>query len=43
MVTYDLEYLNEEKVLACRKCMGLPEDAEGRLFPIAMALKKYKH
>ena len=43
VLTYDVEYSNEEKILVCRKCMGLSGYAEGRLFVVAMALQKYEH
>jgi len=43
VLTYDVEHSNEEKILVCRKCMGLSGDAESRLFAVAMALQKYEH
>ena len=39
----DLEYPNEEKILVCRRCIFLPEDAQGRLLAVVMALQKYEH
>jgi hypothetical protein len=43
VITYPLEYPNGEKILVCRTCICLPENAERRLFAVVMALQKYEH
>ena len=43
VLTYPLEYPNEEKILVCRKCMGLAGNDQGRQFAVVIALQKYEH